>query len=48
LFIGLLNATSEADFYNYFAKFGKIDDYFLQRDQATGESKGYGFLVYED
>ena len=36
IFVGLLNNTTEQDFYLYFSKFGPIEDYFVQRDSSTG------------
>ena len=48
LFVGALGGITEQAFYTYFQKFGPIEDYLIFRDQTTGESKGYGFVVFKD
>ena len=46
LFIfGIADSTEEV-FYNYFIKFGEIEDYYVQREMATGAPKGFAFVVY--
>ncbi len=46
LFVFGIADTNEEAFYNYFAKFGEIEDYTVQREQSTGSPKGFGFVVY--
>ena len=39
---------TEETFYNYFTKFGPIEDYIVFRDQQTGRTKGFGFVVFRE
>ena len=39
---------SADDLRDYFEKFGKIADATVKTDQATGRSKGFGFVVFVD
>ncbi len=39
---------SEGDIICIFSQWGEIDDINLVRDEETGDSKGFGFLRYED
>jgi len=36
MFVGGIGGATEEDFYNYFTKFGPIEDYIIQRDPMTG------------
>lgn len=49
MFIGGLNwDTTEEGLVNYFSKFGEITDYTIMKDNATGRSRGFGFLTFKD
>lgn len=48
IFVGAIGAMTEETFYNYFTKFGPVEDYIVFRDQATGRTKGFGFVVFRD
>lgn len=39
---------NEGDVVIVFSQFGEVVDFYLVRNKITGESKGYGFLCYED
>lgn len=39
---------TEETFYNYFTKFGPVEDYIVFRDQQTGRTKGFGFVVFRE
>mmetsp|Transcript_85579 Transcript_85579/g.223314 ORF Transcript_85579/g.223314 Transcript_85579/m.223314 type:complete len:287 (+) Transcript_85579:94-954(+) len=45
---GLHQGLTEGDFAIVFSQFGEIVDVNLVRDKATGKSKGFGFICYED
>lgn len=34
--------------YRYFLKYGKIKEFSILYDKKTGNSKGYGFVIFED
>lgn len=49
IFIGGLNVElTEADVLTIFSQYGVPVDVFLVRDRETGDSKGFGYLKYED
>jgi RNA recognition motif-containing protein len=49
IFVGGLNwSTSEATLQNIFQRFGIIQNIKLVTDQATGRSKGYAFITYDN
>lgn len=49
LFVGGIKPdTSDDQFRNYFTKFGEIEDYVHIRNKQTGQSKGFGFVTYND
>ena len=45
---GLPRGVNEETIYNYFTKFGEIEDYILMRHQETGAPKGFGFIIFKD
>lgn len=48
LFIGGLNwDTDEEKLSNYFSKYGRVVDLKIMRDNATGRSRGFGFLTFD-
>ena len=49
IFIGGLDyELTEGDIITIFSQFGEVVDVNLVRDKATGRSRGFGFLAYED
>ncbi|KAI5952828.1 hypothetical protein KGF54_003695 [Candida jiufengensis] len=49
MFIGGLNwDTTEEGLLTYFGKFGEIIDYTIMKDNATGRSRGFGFLTFKN
>ncbi|KAG0672218.1 hypothetical protein C6P45_003693 [Maudiozyma exigua] len=49
LFIGGLNwETDEDKLKNYFSKYGNVIDLKIMRDNATGRSRGFGFLTFAE
>jgi RNA-binding protein Musashi len=49
MFIGGLNwDTTEQGLRDYFSKFGEVIDFTIMRDNATGKSRGFGFLTFAD
>jgi len=49
LFVGGLSwKTSDKDMRTYFEKYGTIEKVTLKTDAMTGESRGFGFILYED
>jgi len=49
IFIGGLNTElTEGDIICVFSQYGEVADINLVRDKATGKSKGFCFLCYED
>eukprot|EP00331_Platyophrya_macrostoma_P005932 CAMPEP_0176424420 /NCGR_PEP_ID=MMETSP0127-20121128/10828_1 /TAXON_ID=938130 /ORGANISM="Platyophrya macrostoma, Strain WH" /LENGTH=409 /DNA_ID=CAMNT_0017805477 /DNA_START=247 /DNA_END=1476 /DNA_ORIENTATION=- len=48
LFVGgLTQTTTEESFKEYFEQFGKIEDWVIMVDKATGKSRGFGFITFE-
>jgi len=45
---GLSNRTTEDVLYREFEQFGKIEQVILITDRRTGQSKGFGFIYYEN
>ena len=43
----VLTVTNE-DFKQYFDKFGVITDAIVMTDKQTGNSRGFGFVTYQD
>lgn len=49
LFVGGLGQqTTEASLSAYFSRFGSIKDSVVITDRATGRSRGFGFVVFEE
>lgn len=49
LFVGGLGwQTSETELRTYFEKFGTLERVTLKKDNYTGESRGFGFVVFAD
>lgn len=49
MFIGGLNwETTDDSLKNYFSQFGEVEDCTVMRDNATGRSRGFGFLTFRD
>lgn len=49
IFIGGLSwQSTDKDIKSYFEKFGAIEKVTLKTDNFTGESRGFGFVVFED
>jgi len=49
VFVGGLSwQSSDKDLRKYFEKFGAIEKVTLKTDAMTGESRGFGFILYED
>ena len=48
MFVGGIGGATEQDVYNYFSKFGGIEDYVVQRDPMTGGPKGFAFVVFKE
>ncbi|KAF8558717.1 hypothetical protein OG21DRAFT_1481050 [Imleria badia] len=49
IFIGGLHLDlTEGDVITIFSQYGEVMDVNLPRDKATGKTKGFGFLMYED
>ncbi|KAK0560903.1 hypothetical protein OC844_003497 [Tilletia horrida] len=49
MFVGGLNwDTTEDSLRTYMSQFGKVIQCSVMRDQATGRSRGFGFLTFED
>ncbi|KAH3685255.1 hypothetical protein WICPIJ_003772, partial [Wickerhamomyces pijperi] len=47
MFIGGLNwETTEESMKNYFSQFGDVVDLTIMKDNATGRSRGFGFLTF--
>jgi len=42
----LSNQLTEEEFYDRFARFGRIARTFLPKDYETGEAKGYGYVSF--
>jgi len=45
---GLASTVSEADFKNYFSRWGKIMDAQIMVDHTTKRSRGFGFITFEN
>lgn len=49
MFIGGLNwETTEDNLKDYFSKYGQVTDLKIMRDNATGRSRGFGFLTFAE
>lgn len=49
MFIGGLNwETTDDSLKNYFSQYGEVIDVTVMRDNATGRSRGFGFLTFEN
>lgn len=49
MFIGGLNwETTEDNLRDYFSKYGAVTDLKIMRDNATGRSRGFGFLTFAE
>lgn len=47
IFAGGLNwNTTDEDFRAFFEKFGDIEECSIMKDRMTGQSRGFGFVVY--
>jgi RNA recognition motif-containing protein len=45
---GLDTSTNEETFKAYFQQFGTVGEAYIQKDRATGTSRGFGFVEFED
>lgn len=45
---GVSRQTSDQGFHDAFSKFGKVVDSIVMRDKYTQESRGFGFVTFED
>ena len=49
LFIGGLNySTTEDQMSEFFSKFGKVSKAIIMKDKMTGNSRGFGFVCFQD
>lgn len=49
LYVGNLAwETTKDDLYNYFSKYGTVEDAFVAQDRETGRSRGFGFVTLEE
>lgn len=49
VFLGGLDwQTTEEKLVDHFSKYGEIVDYTIMKDNATGRSRGFGFLTFKD
>ena len=49
LFVGGLPwGITEQQVHTFFSQFGVIEDFCIVREQDTGMSKGYGFVLFQD
>ena len=49
MFIGGLHKdTTHIDLYNYFLKFGEVDQVLIKYDQATKVPRGFGFILFKN
>jgi hypothetical protein len=49
VFVGGLNPTTTTeDLHKYFSTFGEVDDSCVITDAVTNESRGFGFVVFEE
>merc|ERR1719461_510981 len=49
LFVGGVSfKTTDEDFFQYFAKYGELEDCVLIREKDTGQSRGFGFVTFKD
>jgi len=40
--------TGEQPFFEYFKKFGDVEDYIVLKDPGSMQPRGYGFVVFRD
>merc|ERR1711935_73837 len=45
---GLSHETTTAKLWEYFAQYGEVEDVDIKTDPHTGESRGFGFLLYKE
>ncbi|GBG61332.1 hypothetical protein CBR_g20367 [Chara braunii] len=44
---GLPPSITDAEFKEYFSKFGKVEEHQIMQDHHTGRSRGFGFVTFE-
>jgi len=45
---GLLQSTTDESLHAYFSKFGTVAEAMIQKVHGTGESRGFGFVTFQD
>jgi len=45
---GLLQSTTDDSLLAYFSKFGVVTEAIIQKNHGTGESRGFGFVTFQD
>ena len=45
---GLSWSTTKEMLYEEFAKYGELVDYIVMKNQETGQSRGFGFVTFQD
>jgi len=45
---GLLQSTTDESLHAYFSKFGTVAEATIQKNHGTGESRGFGFVTFQD
>lgn len=45
---GLLQSTTDEALLTYFSKFGVVTEAIIQKNHGTGESRGFGFVTFQD
>ena len=45
---GLLQTTTDESLLAYFSKFGVVTEAIIQKNHGTGESRGFGFVTFQD
>ena len=45
---GVYGAVTKTDLFKYFSKFGSVQSATIYEDEVTGDSRGFGFVIFED